>query len=88
MNPIKAFINWLLKHPCATPGCNTLISRWVGADEVVMVGDEKRIYEQNGVFCPICRQQQLDEMPLKKARQLTIQVLPTGRTWIRADLDF
>jgi hypothetical protein len=72
MNPIKAFINWLLKHPCATPGCNTLISRWVGADEVVMVGDDEKIlYEQDGVFCPTCRQQQ-----------------STGRDWIGGDLDF
>jgi hypothetical protein len=87
MNPIKAFIYWLLKHPCATPGCNTLISRWVGADEVVIVGNEKRLYEQNGILCPICLQQKLHEMPLEQARQLTV-ILPTGRTWIGGDLDF
>jgi hypothetical protein len=87
MGLIDDFMNWVLKHPCATSGCNTLISRWVGADLVVMVGDENRIYKQNGVFCPICRQQQLDKMTLKRARQLTIP-LPTGRTWIGGDLDF
>jgi hypothetical protein len=81
------FINGVLKQPCATSGCNTLISRWVGADEVVIVGNENRLYEQNGIFCPICLQQKLHEMPLEQARQLTIP-LPTGRTWIGADLDF
>ncbi len=74
MNLIEDFINWVRKKPCATNGCTQRVSRWVGADEdeVVMIGDE-----QSGVFCPICRQQQLHEMPL-----------PTGRTWIGRDLDF
>jgi hypothetical protein len=72
-------IDWILNTQCATNGCTERVPRWVGADLVVMVGDEMRIYKQNGIFCPICRQQQLHEMPLEQARQLTV-ILPTGKT--------
>ena len=72
------FINWILKQPCATEGCTEQISRWVSEDLIVIVGGEsgeKRIYEQNGVFCPICRQQQLNGMSLEEAIQQTIPLL-------------
>ncbi len=78
MGLIDQFMNWVLHKPCATEGCPQEISRWICEDLVVIVGDEERLYEQNETLCSICRQQQIHEMSLEEAIQLTVD-LKTGR---------
>ena len=72
MDFIEDFSNWILNQPCATTGCKEQVSRWVGQDLLVTVNNENRIYEQNGIFCPLCRQQQLNKLPLREAIRQTI----------------
>lgn len=72
MDFIEDFSNWILNQPCATTGCKEQVSRWVGQDLLVTVNNENRIYEQNGIFCPLCRQQQLNKLPLSEAIRQTI----------------
>lgn len=74
MSWLKDLREWFLHQPCATEGCPNSISRWIAEDVKVYVGGEPRIYLQNWMICPSCRQKYISELPYHKAIRKTLSM--------------